>query len=122
MPLSKNVATNIQHNILGAMEQKRDAWASPDEMADVVKIARKARVHSRPVHAADAAIAVRMVPAGGDPCRQRRQGGGVDGWLRNDLVRQQLGTGPADALLACLQQSGRRLPRNWRSYHRSIGK
>lgn len=107
MPLSKNVATNIQHNILGAMEQKRDAWASPDEMADVVKIALE-----RHEYTPDQFTRL-MQPLRYEWYRQAAIHADSDvkveeltEWLRNDLVRQQLGTGPADALLACLQQSG----------------
>jgi hypothetical protein len=105
--LNRNIATNIQHNILGALDQKAGAFASTIEIENAVKLAlekheytadqfsrlmqplryewyRQAAIH------ADSEAAVQAL---------------VDD-LSNDLIRHQVGEKGADALLACLKQAG----------------
>lgn len=103
--LNKNVALNIQHNVLGAMEQKWDSWSNPDQMADVVKIALEKHEYTPDQ------FTRLMQPLRYEWYRQAAIHADSDakveelaGWLKNDLVRNQIGIGAADGLLSCLQQ------------------
>lgn len=105
--LNRNIATNIQHNILGALEQKAMAFASSVEIENAVKLALEKHEYT-----ADQFSRL-MQPLRYEWYRQAaihaKDGEEVDGLIQqlsNDLIRHQVGDKGADALLGCLKQAG----------------